>query len=107
MSLDLNMGYYHIFLIKQARNLCTIILHWGQYRYKRLPIGVSNYLDIFQDKMNEMFHGFDFIWEYINDLLIITKGDRSDNLTRLELIQQKLKDNGLKCNIKKSFFGQT
>ena len=26
MSLDLNMGYYHISLIKQASNICTIIL---------------------------------------------------------------------------------
>ena len=26
MPLDLNMGYYHILTIKQARNLCTIIL---------------------------------------------------------------------------------
>ena len=28
-SLDLNMGYYHIRLIKNASNLCTIILPWG------------------------------------------------------------------------------
>ena len=101
------MGYYHIYLSKQARNLCTIILPWGQYQYKRLPIGVSNYLDIFQDKMNEMFHGFDFIREYIIDLLLVTKGDWSNHLEKLELIPQKLQDNGLKCNIKKSLFGQT
>ena len=54
-----------------------------------------------------MFHGFDFIRAYINDLLVIAKGDRSDHLEKLELTPQKLKDNGLKCNIKKSFFGQT
>ena len=70
-------------------------------------MGVSNYLDIFQDKMNEMFHEFDFIRAYINDLLIITKGDRSDHLEILELTPQKIKDNELKCNIKKSLFGKT
>ena len=60
-SLDLNMGYYHIRLSKQASNLFTIILPWGKYRYKHLPMGVSNSPDIFQDKMSKMFRGFEFI----------------------------------------------
>ena len=73
--LDLNMGYYHICLIKQDSKLCTIVLPWGMYRYKRAPIGVSNSLEIPQEKMNKMFSGFEFIQAYTNDLLIITKGD--------------------------------
>ena len=60
-SLELNMGYYHIRLREQASNLCTIILPWVNYQYKRLPKGISNSLDIFQEKLNEMFHGFEFI----------------------------------------------
>ena len=106
-SLDLNMGYYHIRLRDQSSNLCTIIIPWGKYGYKRLPMGVSNSLDIFQEKTNEMFRGFEFIRAYIGDLLIITKGDWSDHLEKLELTLQKLKYNGLKCNAEKSFFGQT
>ena len=54
-----------------------------------------------------MFHKFEFIRAYIDDLLIITRGDWSDNLERLELTPQKIKDHGLKCNIKKSILGQT
>ena len=42
-SLNLNMGYYHIRVSKQDSNLCTIILPWGKYQYKCLPMGVSNY----------------------------------------------------------------
>ena len=60
-SLYLNMGYYHIRISKQASNLCTIILPWGKYRYKRLPMGVSNSPEIFQEKVNKMFRGFEFI----------------------------------------------
>ena len=77
--LYLNMGYHHIRLRKQASNLCTIILHWGNYPYKRLPMGVSNSPDIFQEKMNKMFRGFEFIRAYIDDLLIITKDDWSNH----------------------------
>ena len=47
MSMELNIGYYHIHLNEQASNLCRIILLWGKYKYKRLPVGVSNSLDIF------------------------------------------------------------
>ena len=57
-SLDLNMGYYHIQLSENASNLCTIILPWGKYRYKRLPMGVANSPDIFKQKMNYLFRGF-------------------------------------------------
>ena len=78
--LELNMVYYHIRIIKQDSNMCTIILPWGKYWYKRLTIGVSNSLDIFQEKMNEMFRGFELILAYINDHLIITKGDWYNHL---------------------------
>ena len=60
-SLYLKMGYYHIHVSEQTGNLCTFILTWGKYQYKRLPMGTSNSPDIFQEKMNEMFHGFQFI----------------------------------------------
>ena len=73
-SLDLNMGYYHIRLSKNANNLCMIILTWGKYHYKRLPMGVDSYQDIFQQKMNDLFHGFKFICAHIDYLLILTKG---------------------------------
>ena len=105
-SLDLKTGYYHIRLIKKASNLCMIILTWVKYQYKRLPIGVRNTPDIFLEKMNEMFRGFEIIQAYIDNILIITKGYWSNHLEQLELTIKKLKDNGLKCNIENDFFGQ-
>ena len=74
ISLDLNMGYYYIRLSKNTSKLFTIILTSGKYRYKYLPMGVANSPDIFQQKMNDLFHGFECIREYIDDLLILTKG---------------------------------
>lgn len=58
-SLDLNTGYYHIKLTPNSKNLCTILLPWGKYRYKRLPMGLSNSPDIFQEKMTSIFAGLD------------------------------------------------
>ena len=101
------MGYYYIRLSKNASNLCTIILPWGKYRYKRLPMGVSNSPDIFQQKMNDLFHGFEFIRAYIDDLLVLIKVYWTDPVQKLELTLNKLKGKGLKCNIEKSIFRQT
>ena len=70
-------------------------------------MGVTNLIDIFQQKMNDLFHEFEFICEYIDDLLISTKGYWTDNVQKLELTLDKLKGKGLKYNIEKSFFGQT
>ena len=56
--LDLNMGYYYIRLSKNVSNLCTIFLQWGEYWYNCLTMGVANSPDIFQQKMNDLFHGF-------------------------------------------------
>ena len=78
------MVYYHIRLSKQAINLFTIILPWGKYHYKRLTMGVSNSPEIFREKKNKVFRGFELIQEYINDILIITKGDCSNHFWKIE-----------------------
>ena len=49
-SLYLNMGYYHIRLSTYGINLCTIILPWGKYKYKRLTIGLYNSPSFFMKK---------------------------------------------------------
>ena len=72
-SLDLNMGWYHIWLSKNESNLCTIIIPWGKYCYKRLPMGVADSLDISQQNMIDLFHGFKFICAYIYDLLFLKR----------------------------------
>ena len=82
-SFYLNMGYYRIQIITNASNLCTIILPWGKYWYKRLTMGVVNSPDIFQQKMNDLFHRFELVPAYIDDLLILNKGDWTDHIQNL------------------------
>ena len=69
-------------------------------------MGICNSPYIFQEKMNKMFRGSEFIRAYINDLLIITRGDWFDHLNKLERVLKNHKDDRLKCNTKKSFFGK-
>ena len=85
-SLDLNMGYYHLELNEHSKELCTIVLPFGKFKYQRIPMGLCNSPDIFQEKMNQLFDGLDFVRAYINDLLCITKGDYQDHLDKLEQV---------------------
>ena len=74
-SFDLNMGYYHIQLTEDASNLCKIIIPWGKYQYRELPMILSRSSDIFQNIMNKMFQGFENICAFIDGFLILTKRD--------------------------------
>ena len=60
-SLDLNMGYYHIELSPRSKEMCTITTQWGKYEYQRLPMGLCNSPDIFQEKMSELLEGLDSV----------------------------------------------
>ena len=105
-SLDLNMGYYHIELTPNSKRLCTIVLPWGKYEYQRLPMGLCNSPDVFQEKMSDIMTGLEFVRAYIDDLLVITTTSFDDHLSKLKRVLQRLKDFGLKINIKKSFFAK-
>ena len=58
-------------------------------------MGVANSSDIFQQKMNDLFHGFEFISACMDNLLIPKKGDWTDHVQKLEFTLNKLKEKGL------------
>ena len=106
-SLDLKMGYYHIELSPNSKRLCTIVTPWGKYECQRLPMGLCNSPDIFQERMSTLMDGLEFVRTYIDDLLVLTKGSWDDHLTKLEAVLKRLLNAGLKVNARKSFFGQS
>jgi hypothetical protein len=101
------MGYYHIELSPYSKTLCTIVLPFGKYEYQRLPMGLCNSPDIFQEKMSELFDGLDFVRTYIDDLLCCTDSTFTDHLEKLREIFKRLREAGLKVNARKSFFAKT
>ena len=85
--------------------MCTITTQWGKYEYQRLPMGLCNSPDIFQEKMSELLAGLDSVRVYIDDVLHVTKGTWKEHLTGLNEILSRVQSAGLKINAKKSFFG--
>jgi Reverse transcriptase (RNA-dependent DNA polymerase) len=98
------MGYYHIKLTPYASSLCTIVLPWGKYEYLRLPMGLCNSPDIFQEKMSELMFGLEFARAYIDNLLVLSKDSFENHLEHLEEVFTRLASAGLKVNVTKSHF---
>jgi len=71
-ALDLNMDHFAIGLDLDESKICTIIFLWGNYSYKRLPMGIAGSRDIFREKMSNLMATLEFIQTYLDDLLIIT-----------------------------------
>jgi hypothetical protein len=103
-ALDLNMGYYTIRLDPDASKIYTIIFPWGKYSYKRLPMGIADSPDIFQEKMSELMESLEFVRAYLDDLLCISKLSLEDHLDKLEVVPWRLRDAGSKVNAAKSTF---
>jgi hypothetical protein len=104
--LDLNMGYYHIKLDADAQKLCTIVFPWhmGNYKYKRLPMGIKIVPDVFQNVMSMLVQDMEYVKTYLDDLLIIKNSNFKDHLLKLEMVLARLSIAGMRVNISKSKF---
>jgi RNase H-like domain found in reverse transcriptase/Reverse transcriptase (RNA-dependent DNA polymerase) len=102
-TLDLSMGYYHFKLSDELSKMCSFMLPFGMYRYKRLPMGLKISPDFFQQRMWELFGDLPFVKCYLDDIAIVTNGSCEDHLTKLKVVLQRLQSKGLQINAAKSF----
>ncbi len=98
------MGYYTIRLDQDASKIWTVIFPWEKYSYKRLPIGIAGSLDMFQEKMLELMETLEYVRDYLDDLLCISKLSLEDHLEKLEEVLSQICDAGLKVIAAKSTF---
>jgi putative transposase len=100
------MGYYHIPLDDESARLCTTILPWGKYQYRRLAMGIKNSPDIFQSIMNDIFHDLDYVQCYIDDILITSQSNFEDHLEKLQKVLSRLEQTGFRANLRKCAIAQ-
>jgi transposase InsO family protein len=105
-ALDLSMGYYHIPLDEESSRLCTTILPWGKYQYKRLPMGIKNSPDIFQSIMQDLLGDLEYVQAYIDDILITSSDSWEDHLAKCQTVLERLENAGFRANLHKCFFGR-
>ena len=70
-------------------------------------MGLCNSPDIFQENMNKLFYGLEYVRTYIDDLLVISNKSLDDHTLKLDNVLSRLKSAGFKVNAnEKSFIRQ-
>ena len=77
-KLDVRSGYWHCKLNDKARELTAFGTPQGNYRYKRLPMGITPASKAFQTKMIEQFQGINGVSIIQDDCLVEGFGNNSD-----------------------------
>ncbi len=97
-ALDLKWGYWQVPLAQAAREMTAFTVGpLGFYKFLRMPFGLTNAPSMFQQLMETAFNGVHLSWIliYLDDIIILSS-TVDEQIARLHLVFQELRDTGLK-----------
>jgi len=104
-TLDLRSGYLQVPLAEDAIPKTAVITPFGLFEFLRMPFGLKNAGMSFQRMMDQLFHGLDFVFVYIDDILVASP-DMETHIRDLEVVFNKLRTHGLVLNLDKCVFAR-
>ncbi|XP_058827225.1 uncharacterized protein K02A2.6-like [Topomyia yanbarensis] len=101
-TIDLENAFFHIELDEDSRHLTNFFTEYGMFRCVRLPFGLCNAPDIFQETLQrKVLGGCKGCKNYLDDILVFgkTKAEHDENLAevRARLDNHNVKINESKC----------
>ena len=105
-KMDLAKVYYQVPMNKDDIPKTAVITPFGLFEFIKMPFGLRNAVQTFQRLMDNIMQEFDFIFVYLEDILIANKNEKQHR-RHIRQICQKLNDNGLVVNKDKCIFGKT
>ena len=103
-KIDISMYYYTFELDEESKNLCAICTPFGNYRYNRLPMGVSQSPDMAQEIIETLFRDLDETDVYIDDVGVFSNS-WSDHIASLHKVLKILQDGNFTVNPAKCEWG--
>ena len=107
-TLDLAKGFWQIKIHPDSREKTAFNSVFGQYQFKRLPFGLSTAPGAFQNALNTVLAGINWVkcLVYLDDILIFSK-TFEEHLETLVEVMKRLINANLKVKLKKCEFART
>ncbi|XP_058820815.1 uncharacterized protein K02A2.6-like isoform X2 [Topomyia yanbarensis] len=105
-TIDLKSAFFHVVLDESCRHLTNFFSGEAIYRCCRLPFGLCNAPDIFQEIMQStILSGCEGVVNYLDDILIVGK-TREEHDRNLKNVLSRLQDHNVEINMDKCAFNK-
>lgn len=105
-TIDLTSAFFHVVLHENSRHLTNFFAGEAMYRFQRLPFGLTNAPDIFQEIMQTIVLAECIgARNYLDDILVFGK-TKQEHDRNLEEVMRRLRDHNVSINDKKCVFRQ-
>uniref|UniRef100_A0ABD2VXI5 RNA-directed DNA polymerase n=1 Tax=Trichogramma kaykai TaxID=54128 RepID=A0ABD2VXI5_9HYME len=105
-TLDLYQAFNQIPMAPEDIQKTAFISPVGLFEFLFMPYGLRNASQTFQRYVNQALGDFDFVFIYIDDVLIASNS-REEHELHLKAVLERLKQHNLRLNLAKCVFGQS